>query len=182
MFLRTVMCGQSAYDWKTMPMLRLLGGTLTWRSASKTVRSLNAIAPVSADSRPAMQRSVVVLPQPLGPSKTRNSPSSISRLRSSIAVVGVLPPKCFERPLMLTLDTPSPLSHTGRVKGAGRGPLPPILLLEEPVPIGLELRHLRRREREEVLLARLDIERVGHVLEHRAEVTLRALLAFFCDH
>ena len=27
MFLRTLMCGQSAYDWKTMPILRLLGGT-----------------------------------------------------------------------------------------------------------------------------------------------------------
>ena len=31
MFFRTVMCGQSAYDWKTMPRLRLFGGTLTPR-------------------------------------------------------------------------------------------------------------------------------------------------------
>ena len=30
-------------------------------------------------------RSVVVLPQPLGPSRVKNSPSSISRLRSSTA-------------------------------------------------------------------------------------------------
>src|SRR6266545_3131046 len=148
------MCGHSAYDWKTMPMLRLLGGTSTCLAASKTVWSPNAIEPASAVSRPAMQRSVVVLPQPLGPSRTRNSPSSISRFRSSIAVVGVLPPKCLERPWMLTLDTPSPpLSYAGRVKGAGRSPLPPILLLEEPVPIVLELRHFLRRQQQEVLLS-----------------------------
>ena len=40
-------------------------------------RSPNAMRPSSAVSSPAMQRSVVVLPQPLGPSSTRNSPGSI---------------------------------------------------------------------------------------------------------
>src|SRR5689334_20012507 len=104
MFFRTVMCGQRAYDWKTMPMFRLFGGTLTRRPASKTGRSANEIAPSSAVSSPAMQRSVVVFPQPLGPSRTRNSPSSISRSRSSIAVVGALPPKRFVRLRIRTLD------------------------------------------------------------------------------
>src|SRR6266508_306178 len=42
--------------------------------------------PMSAVSSPARQRSVVVLPQPLGPRRTRNSPGSISRSRSSIAI------------------------------------------------------------------------------------------------
>jgi hypothetical protein len=99
------MCGQSAYDWNTMPTLRLFGGTLTRREASKTVRSPKAIEPSLAVSRPAMQRSVVVLPQPLGPSRTRNSPGSISMSRLSMAVVGDLPPKRFVRPRMLTLDS-----------------------------------------------------------------------------
>jgi hypothetical protein len=111
------MCGQSAYDWKTIPMFRLFGGTLIRESASKTERSPNAIEPSSAVSNPAMHRSVVVLPQPLGPSRTRNSPGSISRSSSSIAVVGVFPPNRFESLRMLTFaNGTSPLS---RVAGSG---------------------------------------------------------------
>src|SRR4051812_11867694 len=36
-------------------------------------------SPESMDSRPAIMRSIVDLPQPEGPTKTRNSPSSTSR-------------------------------------------------------------------------------------------------------
>src|SRR5215212_6283160 len=169
MFLRTVMCGQSAYDWKTIPMSRLLGGTLIRRAASKTVRSPKAIWPSSADSRPAMQRSVVVLPHPLGPSKTRNSPSSISRSRSSMAVVGVLPPNRFERPRMLTLDT---WHHPGS-RSAGdldRGSEQPRSiarsrsgrLLEQGVPARLEVRDLLRGQVREPLVPRADVERLGN--------------------
>ena len=104
MFFLTVMCGQSAYDWKTMPRFRLFGGTLTPRDASKTVPSPIAMLPSSPVSRPAMQRRVVVLPQPLGPRRTRNSPGSISRSRLSIATIGDLPPNRFVNPRMLTLD------------------------------------------------------------------------------
>src|SRR3954453_7736202 len=160
MFLRTVMCGHSAYDWKTMPMFRLFGGTFVRFVASKTVRSPNAIDPSSAVSRPAMQRSVVVFPQPLGPRSTRNSPGSISRSRLSIAVVGVLPPNRLDSPRMLTLDTDPPPCICRRAGGgSGTGPAPPTGgLLEELVPGGLECFHCLRRERLQVLLARLNEE------------------------
>src|SRR4051812_39931754 len=181
MFLRTVMCGHSAYDWKTMPMFRLFGGTFVRLVASKTVRSPNAIDPSSAVSRPAMQRSVVVFPQPLGPRSTRNSPGSISRSRLSIAVVGVLPPNRLDSPRMLTLDTDPPpcISAEGLEGGAGRDPLPRTGgLLEELVPGGLECFHCLRRERLQVLLARLDEEGVLDVLPDRPRETLRQLLTF----
>ncbi len=41
--------------------------------------------PVSGTSKPAIIRSVVVLPQPLGPSSEKNSPSPISSVMSSTA-------------------------------------------------------------------------------------------------
>src|SRR5215216_3619419 len=153
MFLRTVMCGQSAYDWKTIPMLRLFGGTLTPFDASKTCRSPKEIAPSSAVSRPAMQRRVVVLPQPLGPSRTRNSPGSISRSRLSIAVVGFFPPKYFDRPRMLTLDKqPSPPGAGRESRWRGNAPPPwPANLLEQALPVLLEVGDLLRRQFAELL-------------------------------
>ena len=104
MFFLTVMCGQSAYDWKTIPRFRLFGGTLIPRDASKTAPSPISMLPSSPVSRPAMQRRVVVFPQPLGPRRTRNSPGSISRSRLSIATIGDLPPNRFVNPRTLTLD------------------------------------------------------------------------------
>ncbi len=108
MFLRTFMCGHSAYDWKTMPMLRLFGGRLSRLAASNTSVSPNVIRPWSGRSSPARQRNAVVLPHPLGPSSTRNSPSAISRSMSSIALVGGLPSKCLTRPSMRTRDIGQP--------------------------------------------------------------------------
>src|ERR671934_104367 len=62
-------------------MSRSIGGT-----------SLTTLPPIStspsvASSSPAVIRSTVVLPDPDGPTRTRNSPSSISRSRSSTATV-----------------------------------------------------------------------------------------------
>jgi len=65
-FSYTVMCGQIAYDWNTMPMSRECGGT-KW-PFPETTRSPMRIVPASGRSRPAMQRRVVVFPQPDGPS------------------------------------------------------------------------------------------------------------------
>src|SRR5579883_1976438 len=62
-----------AYCWNTIAMSRAEGGSLVTSSPS-----IN-ICPPSGISRPAIQRSVVVLPQPDGPRKTMNMPSSISR-------------------------------------------------------------------------------------------------------
>ena len=60
MFLRTVMCGHNAYDWKTIPMLRLSGDRFTRRLASNTAVSPNEMRPALGVSSPARQRSVVI--------------------------------------------------------------------------------------------------------------------------
>ena len=56
-----------------MAMSRCAGGT------SLTTRSPMRITPLVGYSRPASMRSVVVLPQPEGPSRLTNSPSAIVR-------------------------------------------------------------------------------------------------------
>src|SRR5215210_2633239 len=79
------MCGHTAYDWKTMPRLRCSAGSATRLSASNTVCSPTAIRPASGCWKPAIDISVVDLPQPLGPSSVKSSPSSTSKLTSSSA-------------------------------------------------------------------------------------------------
>src|SRR4249920_1501143 len=58
--------------------------------------------PASGRSRPAIVRSVVVLPAPVGPSRTINSPSAISRDRSWTARTS---PKRLVMPESLTSAT-----------------------------------------------------------------------------
>ena len=60
---------------------------------SATVRSSRAISPASGRSNPAIRRSNVVFPQPLGPSSATNSPRSAQRLASRTARTS---PKRFE--------------------------------------------------------------------------------------
>src|SRR5258707_1386337 len=79
------MCGQIAYDWNTMPMSRRSGGRLMPRAADRMVTPPNEISPASARSRPAMMRSVVDFPQPLGPSKVTTCPLGMSKVTSSSA-------------------------------------------------------------------------------------------------
>src|SRR5437763_3367863 len=74
-----------------MPMLRRSGGTSTLPAESKTGAPFSVTLPTWGDTSPAKHRRVVVLPQPLGPSRTRNSPSSMSKLTSSTATVGGFP-------------------------------------------------------------------------------------------
>ena len=81
----TVMCGQIAYDWKTMPRPRDSGATRTPRAPSKNTVPSTVIRPRSGSSRPATLRSVVVLPQPEGPSRVNISPGRTSKLTSSTA-------------------------------------------------------------------------------------------------
>src|ERR1043165_1653686 len=68
-----------------MPMLRRRGGTCTPRSGAATSSPPIEIVPPVGCSRPAMQRSVVVLPQPVGPSSTTISPATMRKLTSSTA-------------------------------------------------------------------------------------------------
>ena len=68
-----------------MPMLRSRGGTCTPCSGAATSSPPIEIEPAVGCSRPAMQRSVVVLPQPEGPSSTTISPAAMRKLTSSTA-------------------------------------------------------------------------------------------------
>src|SRR4029079_4376284 len=77
MLSATVMFGKRAYDWKTIPTLRWVGDVL-WMSLPSTV-----IVPEVGFSKPAIIRSVVVLPQPEGPRNDTNSPFSAGRVKSS---------------------------------------------------------------------------------------------------
>jgi hypothetical protein len=61
-----------------MPRFRLCGGTKSRRATEATTRPRSVISPSSGSSRPATRRKVVVLPQPLGPSKVNTSPRPTS--------------------------------------------------------------------------------------------------------
>jgi hypothetical protein len=74
MFSNTVMCGNSARSWNTMPSPRSPG------SRSLTTVSSMTMRPLVGASSPEIMFSVVVFPQPDGPTMIRNSPSRISRL------------------------------------------------------------------------------------------------------
>ncbi len=67
-----------------MPMLRWLGRSLEISLPSMTM------APAVGISKPAIMRSVVVLPQPLGPRKETNSPCATSSVKSSTAALWAL--------------------------------------------------------------------------------------------
>src|SRR5664279_1493780 len=66
-----------------MPKLRLFGGMM--RSGEEDRVPRMKISPAEIDSRPAIDRSVVVFPQPLGPSKHRLSPFCTSKDTSKTA-------------------------------------------------------------------------------------------------
>src|SRR6185437_15971741 len=68
-----------------MPILRLRGGNRMPCSGAETTAPPMAIVPPLGCSRPATQRSVVVLPHPEGPSSTTISPAATAKLTSSTA-------------------------------------------------------------------------------------------------
>src|SRR5258708_14364044 len=81
------MCGQMAYDWNTTPRLRRSAGwSIPARRSTKVSLPL-AIRPWSGVWRPAMHISVVVLPQPEGPSRVTNSFSPTLKLTPSSTLV-----------------------------------------------------------------------------------------------
>jgi hypothetical protein len=79
------MCGQIAYDWNTMETPRFSAGVLRRCDAEKTSVPFSAIDPPMGSSRPATDRSVVVLPHPDGPSNVTSSPCPTLRDTSSTA-------------------------------------------------------------------------------------------------
>src|SRR5438094_1676028 len=68
-----------------MPRSRERGGTKMPRSGNDTTLPAMLISPDVGCSSPATQRSVVVLPQPEGPSRTTISPAGTPKLTPSIA-------------------------------------------------------------------------------------------------
>jgi hypothetical protein len=64
-------------------MFRFSGGTVD--SGEETILSPTAIVPPEGGMKPAIILSVVVFPQPDGPSSETSSPSSIVRFRLSTA-------------------------------------------------------------------------------------------------
>ena len=80
-FSATVMWGHSAKLWNTIPTLRVCVGRPRISSSSKR------IDPASGSTNPAIARSSVVFPQPLGPSSIRSSPLATARLTRSRTVV-----------------------------------------------------------------------------------------------
>ncbi len=66
--------GRARSDWKTVLTLRRCGGSRSTRSVADV-----DLAAASALTKPPIRFSVVVLPQPDGPSRQKNSPSAISR-------------------------------------------------------------------------------------------------------
>ena len=68
-----------------MPRSRNRGGTRILRPGDDTTLPAMSISPDVGCSSPATQRSVVVLPQPEGPSSTTISPAGTAKLTPSIA-------------------------------------------------------------------------------------------------
>src|SRR3979490_109753 len=68
-----------------MPKPRRLGATKMLLVDEYTTRSPTLISPARGRSRPAIERSVVVLPQPLGPSRVKSFPSGTSNVTSCAA-------------------------------------------------------------------------------------------------
>src|SRR5258705_2014740 len=68
-----------------MPKPRRLGATKTPLVEEYTTRSPTLISPKRGRSSPAIERRVVVLPQPLGPSSVNSFPSGTSNVTSCAA-------------------------------------------------------------------------------------------------
>src|SRR6266850_6269449 len=87
-----------------MPKPRRLGATKTPFVEEYTTRSPTLISPARGRSRPAIERSVVVLPQPLGPSRVKSFPSGTSKLTSCAALT------IWPRSLGYSVNSPSTFS------------------------------------------------------------------------
>src|SRR6266513_4448045 len=68
-----------------MPSPRRFGGTKTPRCEEYTISPPTEISPCRGLSRPAMERKVVVLPQPLGPRSVNSLPCGTSKATSCAA-------------------------------------------------------------------------------------------------
>src|SRR5690606_2576447 len=129
-FCMTVMCGKSAKSWKTV-------FTGRWKAGTPCIgRPRSSTSPSSGCSKPAIMRRVVVLPQPEGPSRAKNSPSAMSRLTPSTARTrwsALRSPNSFTSPEMRTAGAPAVAGAAGRVVAWSVKARPcPLLADEDP--------------------------------------------------
>src|SRR3989442_15714227 len=87
-----------------MPKPRRLGATKTFLVEEYTTRSPTLISPARGRSRHAIERRVVVLPQPLGPSRGNSFPSGTSNVTSCAART------IWPRSFVYTVNSPETLS------------------------------------------------------------------------
>src|SRR3546814_6222360 len=80
------MWGHRAYCWKTMDRPRRSGGSTIPLLLENTAWPFTSISPESGFSSPARHRSVVVFPQPLGPSNETRSEEHTSELQSLMRI------------------------------------------------------------------------------------------------
>src|SRR6185312_16710871 len=162
MLRATVRFGNSEYDWNTMPKLRSRAGTrIRSRPSSVIVAS-------SGVSSPAMIRKSVVLPQPDGPRKQTNSPSSTARLTPSSAVTA---PKRLRMPASVRNIVKGCRSRRPARAGVARAPqrargCRDRSALDRALPLGKNL----------VLVAGRGIE--VHLVENRRHVGGKARLQY----
>src|SRR5919199_5917401 len=104
-----------------MPTLRFSVGTCL--PGEPTSLPSSQISPASGSSRPAISLREVVLPHPLGPSRTSSSPSSTSKLTSSEAYSLRTPrkPTAAMRRNRTSLDQVAPPPNPLPLHGGGGG-------------------------------------------------------------
>src|SRR5437879_7710813 len=100
------MLGQIAYDWKIIDMPRFSGGNE--RPGAEIVRPSSSMVPSLGSRKPAIMRSVVVLPQPDGPSSETNSPRVSASVARSTAVTAPKRQVTSRRTSLLTFHRGGP--------------------------------------------------------------------------
>src|SRR5436305_9717035 len=115
-----------------MPNVVLLGATKIRFSEEYTVRPLTSISPERGRSSPAIERSVVVLPQPDGPSSVNSLPSGTSNETSCAALTTAPCSLAYSVNSDVTLSTIA--SHLG---------------FRNPEPLADQLRHHHQAEQED---------------------------------
>src|SRR5215510_11959266 len=152
-----------------MPTERCSTGTLTRNLASNSVRPSTAMTPWSGVSSPAMQRKVVVLPQPEGPSSVKNVPDSSAKLASRMppAIWSVELSKILVSPSTRSIRTnpSSPHSLRSSQRAGSRAP-------RHQIEHHCDYRHQHRPHQPE--RRKLGTLPVGPEIEHRDRHGLRA--------
>src|ERR1700754_1294569 len=105
-----------------MPTERCSTGTLSLLAKSNRPRPSTEIDPASGVSSPAMQRKVVVLPQPDGPSMVKKVPGSSAKFASRIppAIWSVEFSKTLVRRSTRSIRTPPSRTPKRAARGAAR--------------------------------------------------------------